>query len=142
MNNNPLQAYFRRPVIYFKLPSEGKYYPPGVVEIPANGEMAVYAMTSADEIDGRASGNAESVHGDRDVNERAATTGTSCSLTGTPTTACMDIYETASWPSVNETARRLGCFSNCHRSLGEQVRRRSRTLVPASCAHARETKFP
>lgn len=51
MNNNPLQAYFRRPAIYFKLPSEGKFYPPGVVDIPPNGELAVYAMTSADEID-------------------------------------------------------------------------------------------
>jgi len=51
MNNNPLQAYFRRPALYFKLPSEGRYYQPGVVEIPPNGQMAVYAMTSADEID-------------------------------------------------------------------------------------------
>lgn len=51
MNNNPLKAYFRRPAIYFKLPSEGKYYPSGVVEIPPNGELAVYPMTSSDEID-------------------------------------------------------------------------------------------
>lgn len=53
MSNNPLQAYFRRPAIYFKLPSEGKYYPPGVVNIPPNGELAVYPMTSADEIDAK-----------------------------------------------------------------------------------------
>jgi hypothetical protein len=53
MSNNPLQAYFRRPALYFKLPSGGKYYPPGVVEIPPNGELAVYAMTSADEIDAK-----------------------------------------------------------------------------------------
>lgn len=51
MSSNPLKAYFRRPVIYFKLPSGGKYYPPGVVNIPPNGELAVYSMTSADEID-------------------------------------------------------------------------------------------
>jgi hypothetical protein len=51
MSDNPLKAYFRRPVIYFKLPSGGKYYPPGVVNIPPNGELPVYAMTSADEID-------------------------------------------------------------------------------------------
>lgn len=51
MSNNPLQAYFRRPTIYFKLPSGGKYYPPGVVDIPPNGELAVYPMTSADELD-------------------------------------------------------------------------------------------
>jgi hypothetical protein len=50
MSNNPLKAYFRRPSIYFKLPSEGKYYQPGVVDIPPNGELAVYPMTSMDEM--------------------------------------------------------------------------------------------
>jgi len=50
MSNNPLRAYFRRPSIYFKLPSGGRYYQPGVVNIPPNGEMAVYPMTSADEM--------------------------------------------------------------------------------------------
>lgn len=50
MSDNPLRQYFRRPAIYFKLPSEGKYYPPGVVEIPPNGELPVYPMSSRDEI--------------------------------------------------------------------------------------------
>lgn len=50
MSNNPLQQYFRRPTIYFALPSGGKYYQPGVVKIPVNGELAVYPMTSIDEI--------------------------------------------------------------------------------------------
>lgn len=50
MSNNPLRQYFRRPAIYFRLPSEGKYYQPGVVNIPPNGELAVYAMTSSDEM--------------------------------------------------------------------------------------------
>lgn len=50
MSNNPLKQYFRTPAIYFKLPSEGKHYEPGVVNIPPNGELAVYPMTSADEI--------------------------------------------------------------------------------------------
>jgi hypothetical protein len=50
MSDNPLKQYFRRPSIYFKLPSEGKYYAPGVVNIPPNGELAVYPMTTADEI--------------------------------------------------------------------------------------------
>jgi len=50
MDNNPLKAYFRRPAIYLKLPSEGKYYPQGSVDIPVNGEVAVYPMTAVDEI--------------------------------------------------------------------------------------------
>jgi hypothetical protein len=50
MSDNPLRQYFRRPAIYFKLPSEGKYYPPGVVDMPPNGELPVYPMSSRDEI--------------------------------------------------------------------------------------------
>jgi len=50
MDNNPLKAYFRRPAIYLKLPSGGKYYPQGSVDIPVNGEVAVYPMTAVDEI--------------------------------------------------------------------------------------------
>ena len=50
MSNNPLKQYFRRPAIYISLPSEGKYYPPGVVEFPPNRELPVYPMTSLDEM--------------------------------------------------------------------------------------------
>lgn len=50
MDNNPLRQYFRRPAVYFKLPSEGKYYKEGVVDIPENGEIPVYPMTAIDEI--------------------------------------------------------------------------------------------
>lgn len=50
MSHNPLKQYFRTPAIYFKLPSGGKYYPPGVVNIPPNGDLAVYPMTNLDEI--------------------------------------------------------------------------------------------
>lgn len=50
IQNNPLKQYFRRPAIYLKLPSEGKYYPQGSVDIPVNGEVAVYPMTAVDEI--------------------------------------------------------------------------------------------
>lgn len=50
MDNNPLKQYFRRPAIYLKLPSGGKYYPQGTVDIPVNGEVAVYPMTAVDEI--------------------------------------------------------------------------------------------
>lgn len=50
MENNPLRQYFRRPVMYFKLPSDGKYYAPGVVNFPPNRELPVYAMTAIDEM--------------------------------------------------------------------------------------------
>ena len=50
IQNNPLKQYFRRPSIYLKLPSGGKLYPPGVVNIPESGELPVYPMTAIDEI--------------------------------------------------------------------------------------------
>ena len=48
--SNPLQQYFRQPAIYVKLPSGGKFYPPGTIEMPANKELPVYPMTALDEI--------------------------------------------------------------------------------------------
>lgn len=53
VNNNPLRQYFRRPAVYLKLPSEGKSYAPGVVNIPETGELPVYPMTAIDEITAR-----------------------------------------------------------------------------------------
>lgn len=50
MNNNPLKQYFRRPAIYLKLPSEGKYYPVDAIDLPENKELPVYPMTAIDEI--------------------------------------------------------------------------------------------
>lgn len=50
MDNNPLRQYFRRPAVYIKLPSEGKSYAPGVVDLPETGELPVYPMTAIDEI--------------------------------------------------------------------------------------------
>ena len=50
IQNNPLKQYFRRPAIYLKLPSGGKMYAPGIVNIPESGELAVYPMTAIDEI--------------------------------------------------------------------------------------------
>jgi len=47
---NPLQKYFRQPAIYIRLPSGGKYYPEGVIDIPPNGELPIYPMTAMDEI--------------------------------------------------------------------------------------------
>lgn len=50
LDNNPLKQYFRRPSIYFKLPSGGKYYSSDVVTLPPNNELAVYPMSAVDEI--------------------------------------------------------------------------------------------
>jgi len=48
--NNPLTQYFRQPAIYIRLPSGGKFYPPGTLQMPPNGELPVLPMTSVDEI--------------------------------------------------------------------------------------------
>lgn len=50
IENNPLKQFFRRPTIYIKLPSGGRQYKPGVVNLPDNDELPVYPMTAIDEI--------------------------------------------------------------------------------------------
>jgi hypothetical protein len=50
MSDNPLSNYFRQPSIYIKLPSEGKFYPAGTLDMPPNEEIPVYPMTAVDEI--------------------------------------------------------------------------------------------
>ena len=50
MSNNPLQQYFRRPAIYIKLPSLGRYYDDTVIERTETDELPVYPMTTIDEI--------------------------------------------------------------------------------------------
>jgi len=50
MHNNPLKQYFRRPAVYLRLPSGGKGYPEGALDIPETGELPVYPMTAIDEI--------------------------------------------------------------------------------------------
>jgi hypothetical protein len=47
---NPLQKYFRQPKIYIRLPSNGKFWQPGSLEVTENGEYPVYAMTAKDEL--------------------------------------------------------------------------------------------
>ena len=49
-SNNPLSKHFRHPTVYLKLPSGGKYWAPGSIVLPANGEVGVMAMTAKDEI--------------------------------------------------------------------------------------------
>jgi hypothetical protein len=47
---NPLKKYFRQPKVYITLPSQGRFYPPGTIDYPENGELPVYAMTAKDEL--------------------------------------------------------------------------------------------
>ena len=49
-SNNPLSKHFRHPSIHFKLPSGGKYWPEGSLNLPLNGEIPIYPMTTRDEI--------------------------------------------------------------------------------------------
>jgi hypothetical protein len=47
---NPLASFYRQPKIYVKLPSKGEFYSPGSLDVSANGEYPVYAMTAKDEL--------------------------------------------------------------------------------------------
>lgn len=47
---NPLASWFRQPKLYVQLPSKGRFYPPGVLDISTNEEYPVYAMTAKDEL--------------------------------------------------------------------------------------------
>jgi T4 bacteriophage base plate protein len=47
---NPLKQFFRQPVIYLRLPSNGEFWPEGTLDMPVNQELPVYPMTAIDEI--------------------------------------------------------------------------------------------
>ena len=47
---NPLSQFFRQPKVYIKLPSGGRFWPPGSQDVSDSGEYAVYAMTAKDEL--------------------------------------------------------------------------------------------
>lgn len=47
---NPLSTYFRQPAIYVKLPSQGRWYPPGCVDLNDQGEVGIMPMTARDEM--------------------------------------------------------------------------------------------
>lgn len=49
-SSNPLNKYFRQPAIYMKLPSKGKYWPEGSLELPVTGELPIYPLTAKDEV--------------------------------------------------------------------------------------------
>ena len=50
IEQNPLRKYFRQPKVYTTLPSRGKFYPEGAIDIPESGEFPVFAMTAKDEL--------------------------------------------------------------------------------------------
>ena len=47
---NPLKKYFRQPKLYINLPSKGKFYPAGSLDMPETGELPVFPMTAKDEM--------------------------------------------------------------------------------------------
>lgn len=47
---NPLRQYFRQPAIYLKLPTNGRFWPEGSLDLPENQELPVLPMTAIDEI--------------------------------------------------------------------------------------------
>lgn len=47
---NPLINMMRQPKIYIRLPSNGKYWPAGSLNVTENGEYPVYSMTAKDEL--------------------------------------------------------------------------------------------
>lgn len=47
---NPLTSHFRQPAIFIKLPSRGRWWADGALEMPENQELAVYPMSTRDEI--------------------------------------------------------------------------------------------
>jgi hypothetical protein len=49
-SQNPLAGHFRQPAIFLKLPSDGKWWESGALDMPANHEIPVYPMSTKDEI--------------------------------------------------------------------------------------------
>jgi hypothetical protein len=50
MSTNPLSSYLRKPEIYVKLPSGGRWWPEGSLVTPPNGEFPVMAMNGHDDL--------------------------------------------------------------------------------------------
>lgn len=47
---NPLQKHFRQPAIHMALPSEGRWWRPGALELSPTRQVPIYPMTARDEI--------------------------------------------------------------------------------------------
>ena len=50
LKSNPLTKFFRTPAIYISLPSGGRFWPDGTIDMPENNELPVFPMTNRDEI--------------------------------------------------------------------------------------------
>lgn len=50
MSDNPLSRYFRRPALWLRLPTGGRWYDGGEVRLNENGEVKVFGMNAIDEI--------------------------------------------------------------------------------------------
>lgn len=48
--SNPLAQFYRQPKLYVTLPSKGRFYPNGTLDVSDNQEYAVFAMTAKDEL--------------------------------------------------------------------------------------------
>lgn len=48
--SNPLARHFRQPAIYLKLPSGGRWWGEGALDMPPNQELPIYPMSTKDEI--------------------------------------------------------------------------------------------
>jgi hypothetical protein len=47
---NPLKGLFRKPKLNIGLPSRGKWYPAGTLELNSEGKVSIYALTATDDI--------------------------------------------------------------------------------------------
>tara|TARA_B110000908_G_scaffold79407_1_gene95167 strand:+ start:707 stop:1588 length:882 start_codon:yes stop_codon:yes gene_type:complete len=50
IEKNPLRKYFRQAKVFVTLPSRGRYYANGVLNMPETSELPVFAMTAKDEL--------------------------------------------------------------------------------------------
>lgn len=50
MRENPLKKHFRKPEIFIELPSKGRYWPEGSLNLPVTSELPVFSMTAIDEL--------------------------------------------------------------------------------------------
>lgn len=48
--SNPLAKHFRQPAIHMELPSGGRWWRPGSLQMPATQQLPIYPMTARDEI--------------------------------------------------------------------------------------------
>jgi hypothetical protein len=50
MSNNPLQKHFRRPALWIKLPTQGRWYTDGSVDMNQEQQVRIYGLNAKDDI--------------------------------------------------------------------------------------------